>query len=254
MVFRYNSQKFSILGFKLYHLIKGSNLKQYDDFLFATHLTVESNRPKRGLRDLKSFKANDFRNFLYYLGPACLKMGLNSSYFQHFLAFVVAIRLLTQEKLHESDIRKAFILLNFFVRRFKTLYGESNMRFNVHALTHLALQATRWGPLHKATCFSFEGLFKIGKECINGTRGFASQLYEFFTLERLCESEIKTVIQTSIDIKIVAFLKDFKQNYDDIEQQKPALLNNSEFEYFLALSTNIVYEKKRIKYNGFGKF
>ena len=57
----------------------------------------EFRRPKLFITDLKRFKASDYRSFSYYLGVVCLYSQLKSQYYENFLAYVTAMRLLTDE-------------------------------------------------------------------------------------------------------------------------------------------------------------
>ncbi len=77
--------------------------------------------------------------------------------FEHFICLVVAIRLLTQEKISFIDIASASTLLNFFVMRFKKLYILDHMTFKLHELTHLPFQVLYFGPLYKHSAYHFEG-------------------------------------------------------------------------------------------------
>lgn len=157
--------------------------------------------------------------------------------------------------MNQNKVKKAYILLNYFVRRVKSLYGLENMLFNLHGHIHLAVQALNWGPLHKLTCFPFEGMFKIGKSCVHGTRGFANQMHEYFTMQRLLSIEMEHVKETIVDHRIANFLLYSSYNGDTKTQFKS--FNCSNYSELHPLFSNLisstdsaiekqVLEKKRI--------
>ena len=57
----------------------------------------EFRRPQMLVTNLERFKASDYRNFLYYIGVFILCSELKSQYYQNFLTYVTAMRLLTDE-------------------------------------------------------------------------------------------------------------------------------------------------------------
>jgi hypothetical protein len=98
----------------------------------------------------------------FYVGVLIVENMLPREYFEHYLTYMIALRLLTQEKIEEEDITDAFTLLNYFRQiiffmRFEKLYGLEHMTYKIHSLTHLALQVLNFGPLHKHAAFHFEG-------------------------------------------------------------------------------------------------
>lgn len=57
----------------------------------------------------------------------------------------------------EQNIRDAFVLLEHWIVRYKTIYGLKYMTNNVHQHIHLPAQVARFGPLFKNSVFHFEG-------------------------------------------------------------------------------------------------
>ena len=61
-------------------------------------------------------------------------------FLEHYLTYVIALRLLCKDKIEHEDVSCEFSLLNYFVMRFEKLYGMQNTTYKIHALTHLAIQ------------------------------------------------------------------------------------------------------------------
>jgi len=213
------------------------------------------------LSQRSNFKASDYRNFIYYVGAPILYGILKPKYYNHFLLYVTAIRILTQDCLEANEISQAAILMNHFVRMFSALYGQENMTFNLHAHTHLAAQASMYGPLHKLTCFAFEGLFSVLKTRIHGTRGYANQIYEYIALEKIVDSEKQIIINGSIDCNLIPLF----ENYDKLNEQKKIIkkvsfnnLNQLEKNFFQTLVNNETRKefvfKSKIKFKNNSKY
>ena len=109
-------------------------------------------------------KASDYRTFICYTGPFLLMDIIDVDFFKHFLVYATAIRLLSQENVTAVYIRHADVLLRYFVQTFVALYEEDNLNYNLHAHLHLATQVSLFGPLHKLSCFAFEGMLKMCKK------------------------------------------------------------------------------------------
>ena len=71
---------------------------------------------------------------------------LPREYFEHYLTYIIAKRLLTEEKIEEEEITDAFTLLNYFVMRFEKLFGLEHMGYKIHTSTHLAIQFLNVAP------------------------------------------------------------------------------------------------------------
>ena len=78
----------------------------------------------------------------------------------------------------------ANLLFETFAERFSALYGRENETYNLHAHLHLASQVAFFGPLHKLSCFPFEGAIRICKMQVHGSRGYGSQVNDFVSLDR----------------------------------------------------------------------
>ena len=121
----------------------------------------EIHRSSKSIYDYKTYKASELRNFLLYIGIMAFKDILPDEYFDHFLTYIIAIRLLTEQKIRETSIVHAFSLISFFCMRYQKLYGKENMTYKIHVQTHLPLQVLNFGPLQNTSGFCFEGFFII---------------------------------------------------------------------------------------------
>lgn len=114
-------------------------------------------RRPRSIRDIKLWKAVEFRNFLLYTGPVVLKDVLKRNIYDHFLSLHIAITIITRPNLCQDDfINFAEALLNHFVISFEILYGKQYISHNIHNLLHLCCDVRRFGPLDSFSAFRFE--------------------------------------------------------------------------------------------------
>ncbi len=80
------------------------------------------------------------------------------------------------------------------------------MTYMLHAHLHLPEQCYKFGPLHRLSSFPFEGLFKICKSYVHGTRGYSNQLYTNFTTNQQLSLLIDDVCYGMQDIRLQSFL------------------------------------------------
>ena len=121
----------------------------------GSNLPHDFQRKIRDLQDLKRWKATEFRTFLLYVGAAALRDILPSSLYRHFLLHF-AITVLLCNHTHTVWLQHARVCLNLFVTEMSTLYGKSNVVYNVHCLRHLPDFVERLGSLHLFSAFPFE--------------------------------------------------------------------------------------------------
>jgi hypothetical protein len=67
------------------------------------------------------------------------------------------MRLITQEIISNEDLADAIILFEEFYAEFQKLHGIEHCTYKLHAHTHLIQQVSQFGPVHKISCFPFEG-------------------------------------------------------------------------------------------------
>lgn len=102
---------------------------------------VDFVRRPRSIKDIKQWKAAEFRNFLLYTGLVVLKNILQDKIYMHFLTLHVAITILTRRNLYQEKlINFAEALLHHFVESFEILYGKQYISHNVHNLLHMYVQ------------------------------------------------------------------------------------------------------------------
>lgn len=119
---------------------------------------LEFSRKQRSILEIKNYKANEFRNILYYLIPVIFFDILPPVYFNHVLTYVTFLRLLTKNDIKENDIMNSLNLINYFCQRFKTLYGDDKLTYKLHTHIHMPAQCIQYGPLHEISCFPFESI------------------------------------------------------------------------------------------------
>lgn len=148
------------------HKLASSKIKDLSKLIVlkSSEVVSEFSRKPRGLSDLARWKATEFRQFLMYLGPVVLKNIVSDDDYKLFMCLFVSISLLSGESTHLTFNDYASQLLLFFVRNFGILYGKHQISYNVHALTHVALDCKNLGPVDKYSAFKFENyLFQIKK-------------------------------------------------------------------------------------------
>lgn len=114
-------------------------------------------RKPRSLKDVKQWKAIEFRNFLLYTGPVVLRYILKKDMYHHFLTLHTAITILIRPDLCQNEyIDYAEALLRNFVQSFEILYGKQYISHNVHNLLHLCADVRIYGSLDNFSAFRFE--------------------------------------------------------------------------------------------------
>lgn len=138
--------------------------------LLSPQITFEFKRKPRSLNNFEKFKATEFRLFLLYIGPIVLKGDLPSVYYNHFLKFHCAVRILSDPDDCKKNNKLGKQLLTDFVKQFSELYGDHTITFNVHNLIHVADDVLEMGHLDNYSAFKFENHMQVLKKRVR--KGF----------------------------------------------------------------------------------
>ena len=166
----------------------------------------EFSRTQRSFDEIKFFKANEYRNFIYYTGFFGLNDVLHEDYFKHFVTYILFVRILTQETLSDNDLSNATKLITYFYSKFSILYGEENLNYKLHGHIHLVEQCRRHGSLNKITGFPFEGRIKTSRANAHGTRGYLSQMHKHSQLKQIIDSNLDEILANTEDFRVKSFM------------------------------------------------
>lgn len=138
----------------------------------------EFSRQPRTLKELPRYKATEFRQFLLYTGMVVLKGLIKDPMYRHFIDLSVAIRILSDEFLCESEenLQLAEKLLNKFVKRAPRLYTIWFMVYNVHTLKHIVDDVRAFGCLSDITAFDFENHLQVMKKFVRNSKSPCTQV------------------------------------------------------------------------------
>ena len=120
------------------------------------HIPSEFNKKPRSLKESNRWKATEFRTFLLYTGPVCLKEHLARAMYENFMLLAVAMTILLSISLCVDYADYAKDLLVLFVDHCSCLYRKENVAYNMQSLIHLSYEAQTFGVLDNISCFPFE--------------------------------------------------------------------------------------------------
>jgi hypothetical protein len=127
-------------------------------------LPTSFGRPPRNPQEKVSsgYKAWEFLNYIYGLGPGVFYGILPEPYYSHFCRLVRAIRIIHQRAISREQLATAHQLLLQWVIDFELIYCQRNpnrlhfVRQCVHSLMHLARETHRLGPLWLSSQWTME--------------------------------------------------------------------------------------------------
>ena len=90
--------------------------------LASVKYPIEFHRTTKSINEYNTLKCSELENMEFYIGVLAVEIFLPTEHFHHYLTYVIAMRLLTKEKVELEDISSAFTLLSYFVMRFEKLY------------------------------------------------------------------------------------------------------------------------------------
>lgn len=118
-------------------------------------------RTPRSLKDIRLWKASEWRSWTILYSLVCLRDVLSKKYIHHLALFVSALNILLQKSINSEMLETAHNLLIKFVVQFQSYFGKQEMSYNVHLLLHLCRSVRNWGPLWAHNTFGFENENRI---------------------------------------------------------------------------------------------
>lgn len=165
--------------------------------LLSKYMPSEFARKPRGLKEVKRWKATEFRQFLFYSGPIVLKKRLTNRKYEHFLILFVSLTLLVSQKFCSNTeyLNYAESLLEYFVKTTKSLYGPQFLTHNFHNLLHLCDDVKKFGCLENFSNFSSENYLQKLLKMIRKPDNPLAQI-----IRRIHELNTNLLTQTSQDL------------------------------------------------------
>lgn len=228
-----NSRLFKLSDYNIKLISK--NMK-----IFRKYICKEFCRLPRSIEDIEHWKATEFRQFLLYTGPIALKEKLPKIQYNHFLCLHVAIRILcSSECIRLNTYAKS--LIRYFVEKYKKIYGNEYITYNVHNLLHLCDDVLLFGKLDNFSAFRFESYMSKIKRKLKNSRYPLQQIYNRVVEDRKCltsvnmfnlsEENDKPLISNE-DGKIYKYYTKFSHNNFTIslcQRNNCVLLRNSSY-------------------------
>lgn len=154
----------------------GNQLTQLDSLLLNCKPNNNVKRCPRTIKELKFWRANEFKNFLLLWGPVLLRTFLKVDFYNHFMLLSSGIHLLLKENITNEDLREATYSLTAFSIHTETLYGKEFSTYNNHQILHLPLSVHDWGPLWSWSTAPFESFLYFLKSSVHGSREILAQM------------------------------------------------------------------------------
>ena len=188
------------------------SIDRIDKVLKCFKLPSEGPRSQRSISFYRNFKANEYRNLVFYSLIFALRdipdpnlERFSYPYYENFCRYVMFLRLLTQEKVKAEDTQLARELITTFLHDFNILYGGVNITYNLHAHLHLPDQVDLLCSLEKCCCFPREACFKECKKCFSGTTNIPEQVAYYSSLKNKLKAYLTPEKKQRFIISIYVF-------------------------------------------------
>jgi len=108
-------------------------------------LSSDFARIPNDINDYRTFKATEFRQIMMYTGAYIFKNIVGQAVYNNFMIFNILMRLLSCHKTVYIQNDYAENLAKYFLKTFCDVYGNGNVSYNVHSLSHLVKDAKKYG-------------------------------------------------------------------------------------------------------------
>lgn len=122
----------------------------------------EIHRSVRGLKDIKFWKATEFRSFLLYFGIVALKDFLPYHVYKHFIRLSCAARICYTDA-YKMYLEIAKDWFDKYIEEYINIYGSHSIGSNLHNLSHVYDDVRRFGCLMDTSTYPFENRLQFLK-------------------------------------------------------------------------------------------
>lgn len=143
----------------------------------SSALTCEFPRKCRDFDDFERWKATELRQFLLYLGPVVLRSDLNENQYANFLTISVCFYILSSEIWCRHYVDYVEQKLYNALQEYADIYGQSELTYNVHCITHICGDIATQGCLNNYSAFPFESYLGSIRRLIRSPTMPASQIF-----------------------------------------------------------------------------
>ena len=172
--------------------------------------------PRKIESGFSGFKADQFKSWITLFSIPALFDILPAEHLECWRHYVLACRILCQNKISMVELDLADALLMQFCRRVERMYGSDIISPNMHMHGHLKESVLDFGPVQEFWLFSFERYNGILGKQPNNNKDIESQLMSRFLRDSLkstisypeeFEEEFKPVCE-SLSVKVVGSVLD----------------------------------------------
>lgn len=122
----------------------------------------EIHRAVRGLKDMKFWKATEFRAFLLYFGIVVLKNYLPAEEYSHFILLNCAVRV-CYTNAYKPYVEIAKKWFDKYIQDYINIYGSHSIGSNLHNLNHVVGDVQNFGCLMDNSTYPFENRLQFLK-------------------------------------------------------------------------------------------
>lgn len=180
---------------------------------FNKYKSKEIHRSVRGLKDVKFWKATEFRSFLLYFGIVALKSLLPSNIYQHSIRLSCAAKICyTNAYGRYLEIAKDWF--NIYLEEYMSIYGDHTIGSNLHNLSHVYEDVKKFGSLMDTSTYSFENYLQFLKSRVKQpnltleqiTRRLVELSLDYNQLNSKISSKALNLTQLRIPYKLIGNL------------------------------------------------
>ena len=140
------------------------------------YMPCEFQRKCRTLDQFERWKATEFRQFLLYLGPVVLRGILDEQKYENFLNFSICFYLLCHPLRASNYVEFVGEMINGLLNQYAALYGENELVYNTHSISHIWEDVKLRGPLDRYSAFPFESYMGKLRRMVRSSNMPASQI------------------------------------------------------------------------------
>lgn len=154
------------------------------------YISSDFSRKPRTFKELKRWKATEFKLFITYTFPVLFHNALHKEHYNLLLLLHCAVFILSDSNLIEKHINEAESFLKKFVVQSPEHFGESFVVFNVHNLIHLVNDVKLYGNINEFSCFPFENYMNLLKKKLHCANRPLQQIHRRIEEFNKCSSPL----------------------------------------------------------------
>lgn len=154
-------------------------LRIIDHRMNSVRSPIQISRKWKSITKRTNFKGSQWGTFIRYFMVLCLMdNNLDEPYLELVSLLSYCLFVISRDSITAEELNRVRAYIGMFLERFQRFFGPTNMRANIHFLSHAVKSVMCLGPTWTISCFNFESWNRKVGNNVTSPKGVFDQIID----------------------------------------------------------------------------